>query len=218
MPNSPSFPAAHTSLVPPSPRSLARSNSAPQISPTDAFSLPIPMPQRALPTPSLDERSGFLTSHVGTHLGPHSGSHLGSQAGSYLGSHTGSHLVSQLGASPMIRQNSSDSSSPDSSLAGDEYGLVPPPVPSKQGSTSTDGGALPVKSKPDRPALVIPATEVARTGLGTGSYVHVVKERLMGMYLTVYVYKGCEHLVQGVDKDFVTAGLAGGRLGNKGAM
>jgi hypothetical protein len=41
---------------------------------------------------------------------------------------------------------------------------------------------------------------------------------LMGMYISVYVYKGCEHLVQGVDKDFVTAGLAGGRLGNKGAM
>jgi len=54
--------------------------------------------------------------------------------------------------------------------------------------------------------------------MGTGSYVHVIKERLMGMYISVYVYKGCEHLVQGVDKDFVTAGLAGGRLGNKGAM
>ena len=77
---------------------------------------------------------------------------------------------------------------------------------------------MPAKSKPDRPGLVIPSTEAARTGLGTGSYVHVVKERLMGMYLTVYVYKGCAHLVQGVDKDFVTAGLAGGRLGNKGAM
>ena len=51
----------------------------------------------------------------------------------------------------------------------------------------------------------------------------------MGMYLSVYVYKGCEHLIQGetshryvlmagVDKDFVTAGLAGGRVGNKGGM
>jgi hypothetical protein len=55
----------------------------------------------------------------------------------------------------------------------------------------------------------------------------------MGMYLTVYVYKGCEHLVQGnirpaihstklilpgMDKDFVTAGLARGRVGNKGGM
>jgi hypothetical protein len=193
VPNSPSFPATHSSLAPPSPPSLARSNSAPEMSPTDSFSLPIPMPQSALPTPSLDERSGYLTSNVGTSL------------------------VTSLGASPMIRQNSSDSSSPASSLAGDDFGLVPPPVPSKQGSTGSEGG-LPVKSKPDRPGLVIPVTEVARTGLGTGSYVHVVKERLMGMYLTIYVYKGCEHLVHGVDKDFVTAGLAGGRLGNKGAM
>ncbi len=56
----------------------------------------------------------------------------------------------------------------------------------------------------------------------------------MGMYLSVYAYKGCEHLVQGwfrplscslttksvpgVDKDIVCAGLAGGRLGNKGGM
>lgn len=40
----------------------------------------------------------------------------------------------------------------------------------------------------------------------------------MGMYLSIYVYKGCEHLVQGVDKDYVTTGLAGGRLGNKGGI
>jgi hypothetical protein len=51
-----------------------------------------------------------------------------------------------------------------------------------------------------------------------GNYVHVTKERLMGMYMSVYVFRGCEHLVQGVDKDFVTAGLAGGTVGNKGGM
>lgn len=76
--------------------------------------------------------------------------------------------------------------------------------------------------------------EPDRTSSGSGSYSHVVKERLMGMYLSVYVYRGCEHLVQGkashehlqdmrltrtgIDKDIVTAGLAGGRLGNKGGM
>lgn len=47
---------------------------------------------------------------------------------------------------------------------------------------------------------------------------NVAKERLLGLYTSVFVYRGCEHLVEGVDKDFVTAGLAGGRIGNKGGM
>jgi hypothetical protein len=53
---------------------------------------------------------------------------------------------------------------------------------------------------------------------GAGAYVHLIKERLMGLYVHVFVYKGCEHLVEGVDKDFVRTGLAGGRIGNKGGM
>lgn len=53
---------------------------------------------------------------------------------------------------------------------------------------------------------------------GTGPYVNVAKERLLGLYLSVFVYRGCEHLVKGVDKDYVTTGLAGGRFGNKGGM
>ncbi|BEI85341.1 hypothetical protein CcaverHIS002_0507420 [Cutaneotrichosporon cavernicola] len=53
---------------------------------------------------------------------------------------------------------------------------------------------------------------------GTGPYVQLIKERLMGLYVHVFVYKGCEHLVEGVDKDFVRTGLAGGRIGNKGGI
>jgi hypothetical protein len=53
---------------------------------------------------------------------------------------------------------------------------------------------------------------------GSKCYVHLTKQRLMGMYLSVYVHKDVRHLVSGIDKDFVTAGLAGGRLGNKGGM
>jgi len=121
-------------------------------------------------------------------------------------------LAPQLATSPLSRGESSNSSSPASSGIEDNLDL-PRPLPRKEGSAS-----LPVNSRPDRPGIVIPVTEPARLGMGTGSYVHVIKERLMGMYISVYVYKGCEHLVQGVDKDFVTAGLAGGRLGNKGAM
>ncbi|WVQ78224.1 hypothetical protein IAT38_000307 [Cryptococcus sp. DSM 104549] len=69
-----------------------------------------------------------------------------------------------------------------------------------------------------RPEITIPTDEPVKATVGNGSYVHVAKERLLGMYLSVYVYKGCEHLVQGTDKDFVTAGLAGGRVGNKGGI
>ena len=69
-----------------------------------------------------------------------------------------------------------------------------------------------------RPNLHIPKNETEPIAQSDKCYVHLVKERLMGMYISIYVYRGCEHLVQGVDKDFVTAGLAGGRLGNKGAI
>lgn len=53
---------------------------------------------------------------------------------------------------------------------------------------------------------------------GAGPYVNVIKERLLGMYMSVFVYKGCKHLLEGVDKSYVTAGLAGGRIGNKGGI
>ena len=74
----------------------------------------------------------------------------------------------------------------------------------------------PRKRKPDRPALIIP-TEGDRPE-GTKCYLHLVKERLMGMYLSIYVHRDCRDLIGGMDKDFVTTGLAGGRLGNKGGM
>lgn len=53
---------------------------------------------------------------------------------------------------------------------------------------------------------------------GAGPYVNIIKERLLGMYMSVFVYKPCKHLVHGVDKSYVTAGLAGGRIGNKGGI
>jgi hypothetical protein len=69
-----------------------------------------------------------------------------------------------------------------------------------------------------RPEIIIPTDEPPKTMEGSKCYTHLTKQRLMGMYLSVYVHKDCRHLVEGVDKDFVTAGLAGGRLGNKGGM
>lgn len=81
--------------------------------------------------------------------------------------------------------------------------------------------SLPVPPQPsslERPEIVEPNPEPRVAESRAGCYSHVLKERLMGMYLTVYVYRGCEHLVQGVDKDYVTAGLARGRVGNKGGV
>jgi hypothetical protein len=115
------------------------------------------------------------------------------------------HLHPSFGSSPLSRSESSLIAPSDSSSDSE-----PPPLPEKD--------IIPSHGKGDNPDVVLTMSESARTGQGSGCYVHLVKERLMGMYLSIYIYKGCEHLVQGVDKDFVTAGLAGGRLGNKGGM
>ena len=49
-----------------------------------------------------------------------------------------------------------------------------------------------------------------------GPYELAVKERMMGVYLAVYVHRACLPLVRGSDKHAVAAGLIGGRVGNKG--
>ncbi|KAM0793734.1 hypothetical protein ACM66B_001156 [Microbotryomycetes sp. NB124-2] len=51
-----------------------------------------------------------------------------------------------------------------------------------------------------------------------GPYVLVEKLRLMGIYCAVFVLSECRHLVTGVSAGRVTAGLVGGRVGNKGAV
>lgn len=51
-----------------------------------------------------------------------------------------------------------------------------------------------------------------------GPYVLVEKARLMGIYLAVFCARECETLIEGVSVGRVTAGLIGGRLGNKGAV
>lgn len=67
-----------------------------------------------------------------------------------------------------------------------------------------------------------------------GPYVPLVKERMMGLYLSVYIHKDLRDLVEGrfmsswecypltslagFSKSAVTAGLIGGRVGNKGGV
>jgi hypothetical protein len=51
-----------------------------------------------------------------------------------------------------------------------------------------------------------------------GPYEMLVKERMMGLYLIVFVHRDARHLVQGTSRSAVTAGLIGGRVGNKGGV
>ncbi|KAL4066753.1 hypothetical protein J3A83DRAFT_4374808 [Scleroderma citrinum] len=51
-----------------------------------------------------------------------------------------------------------------------------------------------------------------------GPYVPLIKERMMGLYLSVYIHRDLRHLVEGTSKSAVTAGLIGGRVGNKGGV
>ncbi|KAH8094443.1 DNase I-like protein [Cristinia sonorae] len=51
-----------------------------------------------------------------------------------------------------------------------------------------------------------------------GQYELLIKERMMGLYLAVFVNRDIKGLVRGTSKSSVTAGLIGGRVGNKGAI
>ncbi|KAI0312672.1 hypothetical protein OF83DRAFT_1144919 [Amylostereum chailletii] len=51
-----------------------------------------------------------------------------------------------------------------------------------------------------------------------GPYEMLVKERMMGVYLAIFVHRDARHLVHGTSKGTVTAGLIGGRVGNKGGV
>ena len=51
-----------------------------------------------------------------------------------------------------------------------------------------------------------------------GPYVLHAKERLMAISLYIFVHRDVRHLVTGTSKSTVTAGLIGGRLGNKGGV
>ncbi|TFK40065.1 Endonuclease/exonuclease/phosphatase [Crucibulum laeve] len=51
-----------------------------------------------------------------------------------------------------------------------------------------------------------------------GPYQLLVKERMMGIYLAIYIHRDLRSLVRGTSKSAVTAGLIGGRVGNKGGV
>ena len=51
-----------------------------------------------------------------------------------------------------------------------------------------------------------------------GAYNLLIKERLMGCYTAVYVWRGCADFVRGASAHVVSSGLLAGRMGNKGGV
>ncbi|KAJ7219954.1 inositol polyphosphate phosphatase [Mycena pura] len=51
-----------------------------------------------------------------------------------------------------------------------------------------------------------------------GPYQLLIKERMMGLYLAIYIHRELRPLVKGTSRSVVAAGLIGGRVGNKGGV
>ncbi|QRW17848.1 phosphoglycerate mutase family protein [Rhizoctonia solani] len=112
-------------------------------------------------------------------------------------------------------------------------GRSPSPVPSRSPSLPAlplppaipDPAKLTVPPSPRRMSTLIHGHPLSNHSNGhaispteQGPYTLVAKERLMGIYMAVYVHRETRSLVRGFSKSSVTAGLIGGRLGNKGGV
>ncbi|KAL7422221.1 hypothetical protein Q5752_002867 [Cryptotrichosporon argae] len=194
------------------PADLARSYSAP-ISPTVTQPMAIPTPAASNTLPPHGNGHGM---HVRSPLARSHSSHSSSEDRNRPlhangNGHAGRHDADSYTPSVQLATSVASSSKPVPPHTPVTNGYLAPPHMDESGMARSAS----VGHRPDRPEIVV-ADQVAVSG--QGPYVHVAKERLLGMYLSVYVYKGCEHLIKGVDQDFVTAGLAGGRVGNKGGV
>lgn len=99
-------------------------------------------------------------------------------------------------SSAMSRNNSSDTANTDASARTNVKSVA-----------SQDGH---VTDAPEAPE----ATTVQDS---QSPYILVTKERLMGIYCSLWVHRSAAHLVQGSSTGTVTAGLLAGKVGNKGA-
>ncbi|GAA6033697.1 hypothetical protein JCM8097_004387 [Rhodosporidiobolus ruineniae] len=128
----------------------------------------------------------------------------------------------------------SESSSSSSSEQGDDGTDGEPDAQFRSGDSPpppTASSSAPNERPPPTPSLAGPSSAAShRSASGSragsslghhrprGPYVLVEKERLLGIYIAVFVARCCEDLVEGVSKGRVTAGLIGGRVGNKGGV
>ena len=115
---------------------------------------------------------------------------------------------------------------------------VEPPTPSRSPSPcptpahiAAIGGQIPCDTASPAPsAAASTAAELSATQKGPeraladaipralGPYELVIKERMMGCYMAVYVWRGCKDRVRGASRSHVKSGLLAGRVGNKGGV
>lgn len=186
----PHKPNGQSPLPSPQLSAIPRSSSTP---PTPSSPIPIPAPVPAsLAKVAAANSSGNISS-------PHGPSHL-KPPPSPLAATSRSSI--ELGSNAFINSSSDDSEDndgEDATAAGPSYiGLAGGDNNSNKKLMQQKPKAMssPSKQKLRRPEIVIPTKETKNDD--QGMYVHVAKERLLGMYFSLYVYKGAEHLIQGM--------------------
>ncbi|KAJ3744193.1 inositol polyphosphate phosphatase [Lentinula detonsa] len=85
------------------------------------------------------------------------------------------------------------------------------------------GGSLARATSPTTPDISIPKplsprSEMKESTGKKGPYQLLCKERLLGIYLAMYIHRDLKPWVESTSKAFVPAGLMGGRWGNKGGV
>ncbi|KAJ3972713.1 inositol polyphosphate phosphatase [Lentinula raphanica] len=76
----------------------------------------------------------------------------------------------------------------------------------------------PTTSDISNPRPLSPRTAIKEPTTKKGPYQLICKERLLGIYLALYIHRDLKPFVESTSKAFVPAGLLGGRWGNKGGV
>ncbi|KAF9493363.1 DNase I-like protein [Pleurotus eryngii] len=77
-----------------------------------------------------------------------------------------------------------------------------------------NGGGSPFAA----PRCESPTSSTTIGHIRKGPYTMLIKQRLMGLYIAVYIHRDVRSSVNGASKSYVKAGLIGGRVGNKGGV
>ncbi|KDQ24592.1 hypothetical protein PLEOSDRAFT_52409 [Pleurotus ostreatus PC15] len=77
-----------------------------------------------------------------------------------------------------------------------------------------NGGGSPIAA----PRCESPTSSTTSGHIRKGPYTMLIKQRLMGLYIAVYIHRDVRSSVKGASKSYVKAGLIGGRVGNKGGV
>ena len=123
----------------------------------------------------------------------------------YLSRGIGSVETSPALSTPVAQSSTSElvNNNKPTSFSSPEH-LQLPSYPAQPGSNSKNVVETPPQGGPHVHSL--------------GPYELITKERMMGLYLAVYVHRDAGDLVHGYSKSAVTTGLMGGRLGDKGGV